>query len=123
MNQPQVILDTAGQPAFAVIPWLEYERLAKEDAEKLLSDEELYDRAKAEEDESFPIEVADRLLAGGNPVKAYRSHRNMTQSQLAAAAGINAIYLSQIERGKRTGSIKTLAAIAQALNIAVDDLL
>ena len=47
----------------------------------------------------------------------------MTQTQLAAAAGINAIYLSQIETGKRTGSTKTLATLAQALNITVDDLL
>ncbi len=123
MNQPQVILDTAGQPAFAVIPWLEYERLAKEDADALLSDVELYDRAKGEGGESLPVEVADQLLAGQNPVRVYRRHRHMTQSQLAAAAGINAIYLSQIEAGKRTGSIKTLAAIAQALDIAVDDLL
>ena len=123
MNQPQIILDAAGQPAFAVIPWLEYERLANEDAEALLSDDELYDRAKAEAGESFPFEVADRLLAGQNPLRVYRSHRNMTQNQLAAAAGINAIYLSQIETGKRTGSAKTLAALAQALNITVDDLL
>lgn len=35
---------------------------------------------------------------------------------------INAVYLSQIETGKRTRSIKTLAAIAAALNVAVDDL-
>ena len=123
MNQPQIILDAAGQPAFAVIPWLEYERLANEDAEALLSDDELYDRAKAEAGESFPVEVADRLLAGQNPLRVYRSHRNMTQNQLAAVAGINAIYLSQIETGKRTGSAKTLAALAQALNITVDDLL
>ena len=48
--------------------------------EALLSDEELYDRAKAEEGESFPIEVADRLLAGENPIRVYRNHRRMTQN-------------------------------------------
>jgi DNA-binding XRE family transcriptional regulator len=122
MNKPQIILDDAGQPAFAVIPWREYERLASEDVEALLSDEELYDRAKAEEGESFPIEVADRLLAGENPIRVYRNHRRMTQNELAAAS-IHAVYLSQIETGKRTGSAKTLAAIAKALNVAVDDLI
>ena len=123
MNQPQVIFDATGQPAFAVIPWTEYERLAKEDPEALLSDEVLYDRAKEEGGESFPIEVVDRLLAGQNPIQVYRSHRNMTQAELAAAADIDAIYLSQLETGKRAGSTKTLAALARALNITVEDLL
>ena len=123
MNQPQVIFDATGQPAFAVIPWTEYERLAKEYPEALLSDEELYDHAKEEKGESFPIEVVDRLLAGQNPIKVYRSHRNMTQAELGTAASINAIHLSQIETGKRTPSTNTLVALAQALNITVDDLL
>ncbi len=60
-------------------------------------------------------DVADRLLAGENAVRVYRDHRGMTQKQLAEAAGINAIYLSQIERGRRTGSARTLVAIAEAL--------
>ena len=121
MKQPQIIFEAAGQPAFAVIPWLEYKRLANEYAEALSSDEEIYDHAKAEAGESFPIDVADRLLAGQNPLSVYRKHRNMTQNQLAAAAGTNAIYLSQIETGKCTGSAKTLGALA--LDIIVDDLL
>ena len=122
MDRPQVIVDAAGQPAFAVIPWEDYERLTGE-ADALLTDEQLYDRAKSEGGESFPVEVLDRLLDGQNPVRVYRRHRRMSQSELAAASGINALYLSQIERGKRSGSTKTLAAIAQALNVTVDDLL
>ena len=65
MTKPQVILDDGGKPAFAVIPWREYARLTMMDAEAGLSDEELYDHAKSVGGESFPIEVADRLLAGG----------------------------------------------------------
>ena len=93
------------------------------DAEALLSDEELYDRADAEGGESFPAEVVDRLLAGQNPIRVYRDHRGMTQGALAAAAGIHPVYLSQIETGKRTGSAKTLAAIAEALGVTVDELI
>ena len=122
MNEPQVIFDESGRPAFAVIPWREYERLA-EDAEVLLPDEELYDRAKSEGGESFPLAVAEQLLAGQNPVGVYRKYRGMTQSELAAAAGLNVVYLSQIETGKRTGSAKTLAALAKSLKVSVDDLL
>ena len=68
------------------------------------------------------MEVADRFLTGENPGKVYRDLRGLTQTRLKAAANINAVYLSQIETGTRTGSIKTLAAIANALNVAVDDL-
>ena len=121
MIKPQVILDDGGNPAFAVIPWREYERLA--DAEANLSDEALYDRARAEGGESFPMAVADRLLAGENAVRVYRDHRGMTGKQLAEAVGINAVYLSQIENGRRNGSTKTLAAIARARRVDVDALI
>ena len=123
MNKPQVILDDTGQPAFVVIPWRDYEHLTGEDAEAVLSDEEHYDRAIADNGESFPIEVVDQLLAGKSPISVYRNYRGMTQKALAAAADINAVYLSQIETGKRTGSARTLAALAKALQVTVDDLL
>ena len=88
-----------------------------------VSPEQLYDLAKSEGDESFPIEVVDRLVAGEGPVSVYRKYRGMTQLELASIAGINSVYLSQIETGKRSGSTKTLAAIAKALNVTVDDLI
>ena len=123
MNKPQVIVDEAGQPAYAVIPWREYKRLASIDSDGAMTDEELYDLAKAAGDESFPVAVVDRLLAGESPVRVYRDHRGLTQKQLADAAGINPVYLSQIETGKRTGSAKTLASIASALDVEIDDLI
>ncbi|MCY3774706.1 MAG: helix-turn-helix transcriptional regulator [Candidatus Aminicenantes bacterium] len=123
MTKPQVILDDAGKPAFAVIPWREYARLAMMDAATGLTDEQLYDHANSVGEESFPIEVADRLLAGENAVRVFRDHRGMTQKQLAGAAGINPLYLSQIERGVRTGSARTLSALAEALGVDVDDLI
>ena len=122
MTKPQVILDEGGSPAFAVIPWREYERLATASAEASLSDEELYDRAVVEAEESFPIAVADRLLAGENAVRVYRGYRGITQKQLAETTGIKASHLAQIEQGRRTGSAKTLAAIAEALRVEVDAL-
>ncbi|MCY4383698.1 MAG: helix-turn-helix transcriptional regulator [Nitrospinae bacterium] len=77
---------------------------------------------KAEGGESFPVDVAGRLLAGENPVRVYRNHRGMKQGDLAAA-GVHPVYLSQIETGRRTGSTRTLAAIAEALGVTVDDLI
>lgn len=123
MNQHQIIFDAKGQPAFAVISWEEYERLTRIDFESSLSDLELYDLAQEESEESFPAEVVDRLLSGQNPVKVFRSHRNLTQAELANAIGINIKRLSQIETGKRAASTITIAALAHALDVAVDDLL
>ena len=123
MTKPQVILDERGNPAFAVIPWREFNQLANAYTEVRMSDEKLYDQAKIDNEESFPIKVLDRLQTGDNAIRVYRIHRNMTQKQLAQITGINAVYLSQIERGKRTGSAKTLQAIAKALNVDIDSLL
>ena len=73
-------------------------------------------------DESAPIEVADRLLAGDNPLRVWRRHRGMTQQALAAAIGIGKSYLSEIESGKKDGSIRVIKAAAKALDVDLDDL-
>lgn len=116
--KPQIIMGSDGQPAYAVIPWAEYEQLTV----ALASDEELYDAAKARGEEAFPISLVDRLMAGDSPIKVYREYRGLTQKELAVAAGITPVYLSQIETGVRQGSAKVLANLAQALAISLDDL-
>ncbi len=73
-------------------------------------------------DESVPIEVADRLLAGDNPLRVWRRHRGMTQRALAAAIGVGKSYLSEIESGKKDGSIRVIKAAANALDVDLDDL-
>ena len=115
MADLQIIRDGEGNPAFAVIPWQQYAHLTQ-------SDEALFEAALAETEEAFPREVVDQLLAGQNPVKVYRNYRGLTQQQLAETVGINPVYLSQIERGDRTGAIKTLATIARALQVDLDGL-
>lgn len=123
MSNLQIIHDYAGQPMFAVLPWREYVRLSKGGAtEAALSDEEIYDLARDEGGESFPIEVVDRLLSGVSPIKVYREYRGISQKALAATVDISPVYLSQIETGRRVGSAKTLASIAQALEVSLDDL-
>ena len=52
-----------------MIPWLEYVRLEMVDTDAGLTDEEIYDKAKSVGGESFPIEVADRLLTGEKAVR------------------------------------------------------
>jgi len=41
---------------------------------------------------------------------------------LSEAAGISKPYLSQIETGKRTGTTEVLSAIANALELTIDDI-
>ena len=107
-----------------VIPLAEYHRLP-ECAEDI-ADIEAYDRAKARlasgEDELIPSGMVDRMLDGENAVQVWREYRGITTKALAAAAGVSALYLSQIEAGKREGSIATMKKLAAALKVTVDDL-
>jgi len=73
-------------------------------------------------EERFPAAVARRLVAGESPVKVFREHRGLTQAALAEAAGTNAQYVSQIERGDRDVGKKLLPKLAAALKVDADDL-
>ena len=118
----QVILKE-GQPEYAVIPYETYVRLV-EDAEMLadIRDYDVATQSLAEGEELVPAEVVYALLDGGNPIRIWREHRGLSQSELAARAGISASYLSQLESGKRDGTTDVLAAIAGVLSLALDDL-
>jgi len=74
------------------------------------------------EEELLPSEFVDRLLDGANKVLAWREYRGMSAKELAEKAGITQAYLSQIESGKRDGTVGTMKKIAVALRITIDDL-
>lgn len=114
-------IERDGKREFAVIPIELYERLsaALEDAD----DAALFDAARAADDGfRIPASVANAILDGEQPVKAWREHRGLTQESLAEKAGISKAYLCQIETRKRVGALKTLKAIAAALAVSVNDL-
>ena len=73
-------------------------------------------------EESVPIAVADRLLAGDSPLRVWRRHRGMTQQAPAEAIGIGKAYLCEIESGKKDGSIRVIKAAAEVLEVDIDDL-
>jgi len=81
-----------------------------------------YEEAKARDEEAFPLEVTERLVAGVHPIKVFRDHRGMTQAELARQVGLSPMYISQIETGRRGGSTKALRRIAAALDIDLADL-
>ena len=72
--------------------------------------------------ERFPLALADRLIAGDNPVRVYRNYRSLTLDALAAAVGLSKGYLSDIENGKKPGSVKALNRIAAALGVDIGNL-
>lgn len=76
----------------------------------------------AGEEELLPSELVDRLLDGANKVLAWREYRGISAKELAEKAGITQAYLSQIETGKRDGTVGTMKKIAAALRLAIDDL-
>lgn len=93
-----------------------------EDVDDEARDIAAYDAAMARNEESFPSEIADRLIVRENPIKVFREYRGLTQRQLAEVAGTTAPYVSQIETGRRVGSVKLLHRLAEALDVGLDDL-
>ena len=59
----------------------------------------------------------------GARLKQARLARNLTQGQLAEAAGISISFLSNIENGRQVMNIQTLIALLDSLNISADWLL
>lgn len=61
-----------------------------------------------------------------NHVKTYRKKQGLTQADLANRAELNIRQIQKIENGEvKTENItlKTMQAIAQALNVKIDDLI
>ncbi|BBB91438.1 MAG TPA: helix-turn-helix transcriptional regulator [Methylomusa anaerophila] len=57
----------------------------------------------------------------GGRIREIRKQSGLKINQLAETVGIDRVYLSDIERGKSTPSLKTLEAICTALNISLSD--
>jgi DNA-binding XRE family transcriptional regulator len=80
------------------------------------------ERLTAGETELVPLEMTKRLLSGENPLRVWREYRGLTVKDVAKKAGIAAAYLSQIETGKREGTLETLRRLAKALSVTLDEL-
>lgn len=119
------VIKQGDEPEWAVVPYKTYLELLEK--AEMLQDVQDYDSAKLalERDGEglVPSEVVYSILDGEHPIKVWREYRSMSQQNLAQVAEISVPYLSQIETGKRKGSVEVLAAIAQALNLSLDDLI
>lgn len=125
MNAKTQIIVTPSGERLAVLPEADY--LALLDAVEDIADHQaLRDFRTAlatGEEELLPAEMVDRLLDGASPLRVWREYRGLTTHALADAAGIAQAYVSQIENGRRIGTVETLTKLAGALRIRLDDLL
>ncbi len=98
----QNIIHIEGKP-YILLPLHEYRALTGHDA-----------------GEGLPESVMDDIAAGhGHPIRIIRKHRDLTQPDLADAAGISRPYLTEIETGRKDGSIRALKALALVLEVDV----
>jgi DNA-binding XRE family transcriptional regulator/anti-sigma28 factor (negative regulator of flagellin synthesis) len=88
----------------------------------LIAIAELRRKIASGEEEMVPSEMVDRILNGENLTRVWREHRGLTIKALAAMIDVAPAYLSQIETGKRDGTVKTMQRIAKALGLKLDDL-
>lgn len=61
-----------------------------------------------------------------NYIKTYRKKQGLTQTDLANLAGLNIRQIQKIENGEvqtENITLKTMQAIAQALNVKIDDVI
>ncbi len=106
---------------YVLMPYIDYEKIMEilEDAEDL-ADAKI---ARNNNEEKFPAKLVYEIIEGKNPILAFREYRGLTQAQLAKKANFSRNYINEIENGKKRGSIKALKAIADALEVQLDDLI
>ena len=118
------IIERNGEPEWAILPYDAYLQLIEQ--AEMLQDIRDYDAVKDAlnhgDEELVPSEVVYAILDGANPIKVWREYRGMTQQELAETARISVPYLSQLESGKRKGSLEVLTRIAKALKLSLDDI-
>jgi len=124
MNGEIQIIERDGTPEYAVVPMEEWRRICAlaEDAEDIRAADQAVRELSGDYDEVVPVEVVRELLEGRHPLSVWRQYRGLTQQALADAAGIGTSYISQIESGAKTGSIKCLRKLAEVLRVDIDDL-
>jgi DNA-binding XRE family transcriptional regulator len=124
MSKPDIITTPSGD-RMVILPEAEFRSLveAAEDAADVRAYDKAKRRLKAAESELVPSEVVDRILGGESRIRVWRDHRGMTAAELAKKAGIARAYLTQIENGKREGTVATIRKLAKALRVEVDDLI
>jgi hypothetical protein len=68
----------------------------------------------------LPKDVVDRIANRENPVRVLREWRDVTQMYLSFKTNLSQGYISDIENGRRVGTVAALRLIANALKVPLD---
>lgn len=108
LTDPQIIMSD-GKPAFAVIPWKEYQELSSQYA--------------ADTDVWIPHEIVKAtLLNDVSLIRAWREYFDLTQQALAQRANMAQSTLARLEKVDAKPRTATLKKLATALGITVAQL-
>ena len=116
------IIKKDGRPQYVVLPIENYREIIS-----LLDNTEdcsAIDRALIEDKagETVPSETVNAILNGVPPLRAWRQCRGFTLDSLAERVGVSKGYLSQIENGRKPGTLGILRRISIVLSVTIDDL-
>jgi transcriptional regulator with XRE-family HTH domain len=67
--------------------------------------------------------MSDLQKTVGTTIRRERRERRLTLRELAERAALSVVYLGEIERGKKYPSARVLEQLAEAMDLAVPDLL
>ena len=59
----------------------------------------------------------------GNNIKHYREKKGLTQQQLADLTGLNRVYITDVEGGKRNVTLDIMAKFSAGLGVKIGTLL
>ena len=109
----------------AILPRKEYELLVAKasEADEDVGTARIVARAKKEIAGGGPLlpkDVVDRMANGENPVRVLREWRGETQMYLASKTDLSQGYISDIENGRRVGTVAALRLIANVLSVPLD---
>ena len=109
----------------AILPRKDYEALVVKasEADEDAGTASLVARARSEIAGGAPLlpkQVVDRLANGEHPVRVLREWRDVTQMYLSFKTNLSQGHISDIENGRRTGTVAALRLIADVLKVPLD---
>jgi hypothetical protein len=109
----------------AILPRKDYEALVAraEEADEDLGSSRLVARARKEIAAGIPLipkEVVNRIAEGENALRVLREWRGRTQLYISHKTNLGQGYISDLESGRRKGTIAALKKIADALKVPLD---
>jgi predicted transcriptional regulator len=113
-------ITTPGGETMIVLPLDDYKALV--DASDAAAARAVRADIEAGLDEMLPADMVKRILAGESPIRVWREHRGLNARELAAKSGLSAPYISEMEGGKKDGSVSAVKKIAEALGVEIGDI-